>query len=84
MIFLSTHQYQKEVQMLHTAYMIEDVQAIITQVDHPAQLNSTLPIKHEWAPPLRTVGALATELLCEMFELDDEADMEGLAYSQEL
>lgn len=53
-------------------------------MDHPAQLDTILPIKHEWAPPLKTVGALATELLCEMFELDDEADMEGLAYSQEV
>ena len=33
---------------------------------------------------MATVGGLAVELLCEMFELDDESDMEGLAYSQEL
>jgi hypothetical protein len=61
--------------------MIEDIMAIVGVVDHPTRLDSPLPIKHEWAPPLTTLGALATELLCEMFELDDEADMEGLAYS---
>lgn len=27
---------------------------------------------HDWAPPLLSVGTLATELLAELFEDDDE------------
>ena len=27
---------------------------------------------HDWAPPLTTVGTLATELLAELFEDDEE------------
>jgi hypothetical protein len=30
-----------------------------------------LTIPHDWAPPLSTVGTLATELLAEMFEDED-------------
>ena len=70
--FFSNNVNQKEVTELNNAFANEDLQTIIGYLNNDTKLKNVLNMPHDWAPPLTTVGTLATELLAELFEDDDE------------
>lgn len=70
--FFSNNVNQKEVTELNNGYANEDVITIIGYLNDDTKLKSQLTIPHDWAGPLQTVGTLATELLAELFEQNEE------------
>ena len=61
---------------LNNAFSNEDIDTIISYLSSDIKLKNELTIPHDWAAPLSTVGTLATELLAEMFE-DEDNDLES-------
>jgi hypothetical protein len=49
-----------------------DIVRLVDYLDINVKLSKALPVPHEWASPITTVSALATELLAELFEIDDD------------
>ena len=53
-------------------YMARDIKKLVGYLDINMTLARPLPVPHEWASQITTVSALATELLAELFEVDDD------------
>lgn len=66
---------QKEVSELNNAYASEDIDTLVSFLNSDTKLKQPLTMPHDWAPPLQSVGTLATELLAELFE-DEEQEEE--------
>lgn len=69
--FYSNNVNQKEVSELNNAYASEDIHTLVSFLNSDVKLKQPLTMPHDWAPPLQSVGTLATELLAELFE-DEE------------
>lgn len=71
-------------------YMAGDIIKLVGYLDINMTLARPLPVPHEWASQITTVSALATELLAELFEVDDddmlmeESQAKLAAYRQQL
>jgi hypothetical protein len=75
--FFSNTVNQKEVSELNNAYSAEDIPTLVSFLNSDVKLKQPLTMPHDWAPPLQTIGSLATELLAELFEDQEEEDGDG-------